>query len=123
MADLLLLILVPLSPWLDDRPPQSDLRRFPSAEVCVHMIGAIESYKEFLDARVGFVDHLALFELKAESNEAWGAWETLHSVHRNGYSERRDRLKTLLIVIGPEEYYLGRMPSALPIDRMPWRHP
>ena len=86
------------------------------------MLAVIESYKEFLDARIGFMDTQTLSELKAESQEAWLAWESLYSVHRNSYSERRGRLNTLLIVIGSDAYYLGRMPSALPVDRMPWRY-
>ena len=98
---------------LDTRPPPSDLDNFPPATVCRERMSALAAHKAFLEARAGFFPgyEWEYNEAAASVRVAYSAWDWLFWAHTCGNEDGiRYSLDNLRRILGPENYYSGRMP-------------
>lgn len=120
-----MLIAVLLLILLDPRPPLSDLARFPSIDVVEYELKCNRLYHDYILSRRA-VEHRhwwVMHEVVVETNQLHTAWDTLWRAQLHGHShigrgnKQRDGLARLRELLGPERYYAGEMPPAIPIHR------
>ena len=123
----LLCVLPLLVPVFDDRPPLSDVGRFPNAGAIRNALESAEQYRWYLQARRNIL--LGCHVLQAAQVEAtWcrEAWYTLSVAEgytriklfpEDGEYHGRSALARLRDYIGPDAYYRGEMPPPVPLWR------
>lgn len=122
------LLLIPLSPWLNDSPYWGDVYRFPNVEACRAAMAANVAFRNEVTARLDWEvrNYWALQDALNEAYESYQVWDWALTV-AGGYVGTQPNwtpqmgLKGLRQRLSPEDYYSGTMPPAVPIDRFPWR--
>ncbi len=106
---------------LIDAPALIDSRRFPDAETVNQLLNFNRSYRQNLCfrqpvelARIG-----ELREAVRETDELYHIWDTVRDTRSDYYyvTVRRQALKKLRDVLGPEAYHYGRLPPPVPLWR------
>lgn len=103
-------------------PPLADCRRFPQspAEIC-DLLAFNRCYAARLQAVLEFDASLAAEARQAlrETCQLYRAWDLLRDAKCGHYSEmiRRDALRQLRELIGPDAYAAGVMPPHVPLHR------
>lgn len=104
-----------------DLPPLTDLDRFPCRDAVVNAWQLNVQYRDVLAFRQAMYPHRhwEYETVLEESRELFEVWDTLDDAQRWYYDEalRRRRLARLLELLGPADYYAGRLPPAVPVWR------
>jgi hypothetical protein len=104
-----------------DAPPLEDVYRFPTLEQAHHAWVFNSLYREQMEARRAFQRHRydEITRALEEAAQLARAWDQVWIARCEGCSDRRRRLalKGLRELIGPEDYYAGRMPPPVPLWR------
>jgi hypothetical protein len=106
---------------LADAPPLIDCERFPDRETINDLLAFNRSYRQYLDARLPM--HMARWwELRTalqETDQLYQVWDTVRDARCDYYyvTVRRQALKKLRDLIGPELYTSGQMPPYVPLWR------
>ena len=106
-------------------PPRTvhldDLSRFPSQWMCIDAIAFIQDHESWLYARlkIDLLNEDALTDWQWDVGRRREAWTALEAAHRKSSTApgRRNRLRELRRLIGPEAYAAGRMPLPVPLER------
>lgn len=104
-------------------PFVEEARRFPARRLIEDLLAFNRSYRNDLSARL-VLDVIHAEELKAASAEAehlHRVWATARDARCEYYYVlvRRQALRDLRALIGPEAFYSGRLPPAVPVWRIP----
>lgn len=114
----LLIVAFAVVPLLDDRPPLDDLNRFPPLCVAEEQLRLNRYYREHLEYR-SMIEHHQFWALHAalvDADRLYAAWNMLRWACLYGDpANRRDMLRQLRDVLGPDAYYAGRMPPPFPL--------
>ena len=104
---------------LQGAPPSTDLDLFPPHEVCKNWTTFQTRYLETLEMRALLSPHAgaAIFEAAWYTREAMAAWRAAEYARQPGLDtvNRRRTLRELRDLLGPHDYYAGRMPDPVPL--------
>lgn len=120
-----------LSWWLvflglpEPLPPLADLDMFPPQSMCKQHMNFNRHHQSWLtshrDVVAGLSPHLLSLHdtWMIENDFCWTCWNLLDDAWVEGFDEvkRRQALANLKHVLGPEAYYSGAMPPAVPVWR------
>lgn len=108
-------VLLLLAGW----PHVDDVRNFPPLWLCTQAMNANREYRdrvEFLaDMQLSKPREERLRERYAEAWRLYQVWDKLDSCHRS--LDKVGHLMDLKELLGPVDYWLGRMPNPLPVER------
>ncbi len=118
MHALAFLLLIPGSP-IDDRPPMSDLARFPNEALALEASARNVRFLRWCQTEAALYLHRKplLDVVIVETVRLGAAWEMLGQAHYHetwDLDAARDDLDQLRAVLGSADYALGRMPPAIP---------
>jgi hypothetical protein len=107
---------------LADAPALYDGLRFPDSETASRLLAFNRSYRQYLTNRQP-VEILRWGDLRAaaqETDQLYHIWDTVRDARCEYYyvTVRRQALKKLRDLLGPEAYYSGRLPPPVPL----WRY-
>lgn len=106
---------------LKDAPRLSDGQRFPDHRTVNDLLGFNRAYRRYLDARQS-MEHDRSDRLRTAIKEAdhlYQIWDAVRDARCEYYyiTVRRQALKRLRCMIGPEDYTVGHLPPYVPIWR------
>jgi hypothetical protein len=106
---------------LADAPLANDALRFPERDIVNELLSFNRSFRQALDARRGIETNRDwdLRDALAETDRLYNCWDTLREARRDYYyiTLRRQALKRLRELVGPDAYYSGVMPPSVPLWR------
>jgi hypothetical protein len=106
---------------LADAPALSDGLRFPERAVVSDLLAFNRAYRQHVDSRqaVETVHWWELREAVQEADRLYHIWDTVRDARCEYYyvTVRRQALKRLQEMIGPEAYYAGQLPPYVPVWR------
>jgi hypothetical protein len=106
---------------LTGAPPLGDGMRFPDRSTISDMLAFNRAYRQSLDSRVSveLVHWWELQEAVQESDRLYQIWDLVRDARCDYYyvTVRRQALKRLRDMIGPEAYYSGTLPPYVPVWR------
>jgi hypothetical protein len=106
---------------LADAPPVSDCERFPDRATVGDLLAFNRAYRECLTSRQA-VEPARRWELREalqETDRLYEVWDAIGDARRDSWyvTFRRQALKRLRDLLGPEAYYTGNLPPHVPIWR------
>jgi hypothetical protein len=106
---------------LFDAPPLEDCARLPQPSVIDELIGFNRTYRAHLE-RSGAADpgHSGEWAAAIEETDClYRVWDTIRCARSDYYyvKDRREALRRLREVLGPEAYYSGYLPPNVPVWR------
>jgi hypothetical protein len=106
---------------LADAPPLLDSQRFPDRVTINDYLAFNRAYRQHIDVRqpAELSRWWELREALQETDHLYQVWDTARDARCDYYfvTVRRQALKKLRELIGPEAYYGGQMPPYVPLDR------
>ncbi|HEV3144570.1 MAG TPA: hypothetical protein VGZ47_11845 [Gemmataceae bacterium] len=106
---------------LADAPNLHDCIRFPEKALSVECLAFNRAYRKAIEKRLPleFDQEAALKETLRETDELYKIWDTVRDARCEIYyvPVRRQALKQLRNLIGPEAYYSGHLPPHVPLWR------
>jgi hypothetical protein len=106
---------------LADAPALSDGQRFPDRAVVSDLLAFNRAYRQHIDSRqsVEIVHWWELREAVQEADRLYYIWDTVRDARCEYYyvTVRRQALKRLQEMLGPEAYYAGQLPPHVPLWR------
>lgn len=104
-----------------DAPPLADSYRFPDRAFVSELLSFNRSYRQHLDAclTAETVRWWEMHEAIQETDRLYHVWDTVRDTRCEYYyvSARREALKRLRDMVGPEAYYSGCLPPHVPVWR------
>jgi len=111
---------------LKDAPRLNDSARFPERAAVNDMLAFNRAFRRHLDGRqVLEVDRAACYrEALQETDRLYCIWDAVRDARCEFYyvTVRRQALKKLRGLVGPEVYYAGNLPPYVPLWRFPEMH-
>jgi hypothetical protein len=106
---------------LADAPPLSDCQRFPDRQVVGDLRAFNRAYRQHLTSRqaVELARWWELREAIQETDRLYAVWDAVGDACRDSWyvTVRRQALKRLRGLLGPEVYAAGKLPPAVPVWR------
>jgi hypothetical protein len=106
---------------LCDAPPLQDCKRFPDRSTISDLLAFNRSYRQHLDSRqaIELVNWWGLQEEVEEVDRLYQVWDTLRDARCDYYyvTVRRQALKRLREMVGPEAYCTNTLPPHVPYWR------
>lgn len=102
---------------LADAPLLMDAARFPSQEFCREMVASNRAYARWLaDRKRLFPRQAWIDEALLQLEERYRVWDAAADAATDYFylTVRRERLKLLRELLGPEMYYAGLLPGPVP---------
>lgn len=108
---------------LHDAPMLAECQRFPGYPLIVEMIAANRQFRAELGQRlaIDLVHQGPILEAIEQTEQLYRIWSEAKDVQGEHYyvTVRRQSLRTLRGIIGPEAFYAGTMPPPLPLWAIP----
>ena len=106
---------------LADAPPLADCLRFPDRALINELLSFNRAYRQHLDSRQA-LDAGSRWELQEalqETDRLYQIWDSVRDARCDYYyvTVRRQALKQLREVVGPQDYYAGNLPPHVPVWR------
>ena len=106
---------------LADAPSLYDCIRFPEKALAVECLSFNRAYRKAIEKRLPLENDqaIAIKEILRETDELYKIWDALRDARCEIYyvPVRRQALKQLRNLIGPEAYYSGQLPPHVPLWR------
>jgi hypothetical protein len=106
---------------LADAPPAYDSFRFPVLALAVECLEFNRAFRRAVEKRLALETdrEVQLKEVMRETDELYKIWDAVRDSRCDVYfvSVRRQALKNLRTLIGPEAYYTGQLPPHVPLWR------
>jgi hypothetical protein len=108
--------------WADlkDAPPLADSYRFPIRDTCNSFLSFNRQFRQVMENR----QELSMFhwddikKVLDETDRRYRIWDTVRDIRCEYYyvSIRRLAMKKLLEILGPDDYYSGKIPPHVPLE-------